>query len=170
MMLKDYWLQLQLFLLWEVSQANQSPQTVVHCLSCKMFPENVVLQLLYPAPRVMWELGRRISPRLCFHLLCVFCHGCCITAVPAALNPIISPCKIQSSGQAFQPVLRHVRWPAWKWGQSLSCAESLGNSYLTMSWKQETSWEVCQQSSEVTSFTGQGHSWSWKKSKHLEEI
>lgn len=35
--------------------------------------------------------------------------------------------------------------------------EFLGNSHVAMNWKQEAGWEVCQQSSEMTSTTGQGH-------------
>lgn len=48
--------------------------------------------------------------------------------------------------------------------------QSLGNSYPTMSWKQETGGEVCQQSSEITSPVSQGRSQSCKNTEHFEEI
>lgn len=124
----------------------------------------------------MWEPGRSFFYFIFLQLLFPFSfffflnsQGCCIAAIPApSLNCIMfSSAYNDCSGRGSQPALRHTRGDLHENGVSASSRPVLGKLVSNSeSENRKATWEVCQQSSEMTLFsTVQGHSCSYKKKK-----
>lgn len=117
-------------------------------------------------PKLMWCEKSELFHTFDFWCL-LFLH-----ILPFVQNPLFShfvrPYAAWWSNEPHEIFLSHVSKSTCEKGcmkmrsGPSKCTQSLGNSHLTMNWKQETGFEVCQQSSEVTSLVCQGHTCSYE--------